>query len=114
MRTATEDEFDTQSESGLWHKSRATLTEEHRKPDSSSKGQNSLKAEKDDEPQVSKAKAESCMHGCYQVVERYSVCRCLYYKHAINACAAHGQRGHVVQEKTVLVGYACSSHTNQR
>lgn len=44
---------------------------------------------------------------CYQVVERYSVCRCLYYQHAVDPCAAHGQRGHMVQEKTVLVGYTC-------
>ncbi|PSN67037.1 hypothetical protein BS50DRAFT_600579 [Corynespora cassiicola Philippines] len=51
---------------------------------------------------------------CYQVVERYSVCRCLYYKHAIDPCAAHGQRGHSVQEKTVLVGYACSLHSSHR
>ncbi|ORX96350.1 hypothetical protein BCR34DRAFT_497848 [Clohesyomyces aquaticus] len=51
---------------------------------------------------------------CYQVVERYSVCRCLYYKHAIDPCGAHGQRGHIVQEKTVLVGYACSSHSSHR
>ncbi|KAF5845963.1 hypothetical protein GGP41_008450 [Bipolaris sorokiniana] len=42
---------------------------------------------------------------CYQVVERYSVCRCLYYKHAIDPCAAHGQRGHMVQEKTVLCSF---------
>lgn len=48
---------------------------------------------------------------CYQVVERYSVCRCLYYKHPIDQCAARGQRGHIVQEKTVLVGYACSTHS---
>lgn len=51
---------------------------------------------------------------CYQVVERYSVCRCLYYKHAIDPCPAHGQRGHTVQEKTVLVGYACSTHSSRR
>jgi hypothetical protein len=51
---------------------------------------------------------------CYQVVERYSVCRCLYYKHTLDRCAACGQRGHVVQEKTVLVGYACYSHTSGR
>jgi len=51
---------------------------------------------------------------CYQVVERYSVCRCQYYKHAIDPCAAHGQRGHSVQEKTVLVGYACNIHSCQR
>lgn len=51
---------------------------------------------------------------CYQVVERYSVCRCLYYQHAIDPCAAHGQRGHIVQEKTVLVGYACNIHSSHR
>jgi hypothetical protein len=51
---------------------------------------------------------------CYQVVERYSVCRCLYYKHAIDPCAAGGQRGHVVQEKTVLVAYACALHSSDR
>ncbi|KAF2450723.1 hypothetical protein P171DRAFT_348495 [Karstenula rhodostoma CBS 690.94] len=51
---------------------------------------------------------------CYQVVERYSVCRCLYYRHSIDPCAAHGQRGHTIQEKTVLVGYACSSHGSHR
>jgi hypothetical protein len=47
---------------------------------------------------------------CYQVVERYSICRCLYYKSAMEPCAAHGQRGHTVQQKTVLVGYVCSTH----
>ncbi|KAH8728267.1 hypothetical protein GQ44DRAFT_609345 [Phaeosphaeriaceae sp. PMI808] len=51
---------------------------------------------------------------CYQVVERYSVCKCLYHKHAVDPCAAMGQRGHSVQEKTVLVGYACSVHSNYR
>lgn len=49
---------------------------------------------------------------CYQVVERYAVCRCLYHKHAIDPCAQYGQYGHSVQEKTVLVGYACNVHTN--
>jgi hypothetical protein len=51
---------------------------------------------------------------CYQVVERFSVCRCQYYKHAIDPCSAYGQRGHMVQEKTVLVGYACSIHSHHR
>ncbi|KAH7065214.1 hypothetical protein B0J12DRAFT_639505 [Macrophomina phaseolina] len=49
---------------------------------------------------------------CYQVVERYAVCRCLYHKHAIDPCAQYGQYGHSVQEKTVLVGYACNVHAN--
>ncbi|EME82616.1 uncharacterized protein MYCFIDRAFT_136993 [Pseudocercospora fijiensis CIRAD86] len=51
---------------------------------------------------------------CLQVVERYSVCRCLYYKHAVDPCAARAQRGHCVQEKTVLVGYACEQHSKYR
>lgn len=51
---------------------------------------------------------------CIQVIERYSVCRCLYYKHAVDPCAARAQRGHSVQERTVLVGYACQSHSRQR
>ncbi|KAI9825667.1 MAG: hypothetical protein M1832_001011 [Thelocarpon impressellum] len=51
---------------------------------------------------------------CYQVVERFSVCRCLYYRHSIDPCQAYGQRGHTIQEKTVLVGYACQNHALRR
>ncbi|KAH7084898.1 transcription factor PAP1-domain-containing protein [Paraphoma chrysanthemicola] len=49
---------------------------------------------------------------CYQVVQRYSVCRCLYYKSAIVSCAAKAQSGHSVIQKTVLVDFACSVHSN--
>jgi hypothetical protein len=48
---------------------------------------------------------------CYLVVELYSVCRCVYYKHSIDMCAAYGTQGHPVQERTVLVGYACENHS---
>ncbi|CDM29121.1 unnamed protein product [Penicillium roqueforti FM164] len=48
---------------------------------------------------------------CYKVVERYSVCKCLYFEHSIDPCSAYGQRGHEVQEKTVLVGYTCEKHS---
>lgn len=48
---------------------------------------------------------------CYKVVERYSVCKCIYFQHSIDPCSAYGQRGHSVQEKTVLVGYACAGHS---
>lgn len=48
---------------------------------------------------------------CLQLVERYAKCRCLYHKHAVDPCSAYGQRGHPVQERTVFVGYACSSHS---
>ncbi len=36
------------------------------------------------------------------------MCRCLYYQHPVDRCAAYGK--HVVQRRTILVGYACSSH----
>jgi hypothetical protein len=51
---------------------------------------------------------------CYQVVERYAVCRCLYHRHAIDPCQSYGQRNHYAQEKTVLVGYACPRHAIRR
>ncbi|KKK19961.1 hypothetical protein P175DRAFT_0531709 [Aspergillus ochraceoroseus IBT 24754] len=51
---------------------------------------------------------------CYQLIERFSVCGCLYFQHAIDPCTAYGQRGHQIQEKTVLVGYACPRHTGKR
>jgi len=48
---------------------------------------------------------------CYLVVERYSICRCLYYKHRVDACGEYGEQGHPIQERTVLVGYACEMHS---
>ncbi|KAH8687212.1 hypothetical protein BGZ60DRAFT_342302, partial [Tricladium varicosporioides] len=39
---------------------------------------------------------------CYLVVEKYSVCRCVYYKHNIDMCAAYGTQGHGIQERTTL------------
>ncbi|OCL05223.1 hypothetical protein AOQ84DRAFT_323239 [Glonium stellatum] len=50
---------------------------------------------------------------CVQVVERYSVCGCLYHKHQIDTCLLYGKGGHAVQQKIVLVGYACSAHSEQ-
>ncbi|KAF7509457.1 hypothetical protein GJ744_008020 [Endocarpon pusillum] len=51
---------------------------------------------------------------CYQVIERYAVCRCLYYRHAIDPCQSYGQRHHHAHEKTVLTGYACPRHSTRR
>lgn len=48
---------------------------------------------------------------CYKLVERYSVCKCIYFQHSVDPCSAYGQRGHSVQEKTVLVGYVCAVHS---
>jgi hypothetical protein len=40
--------------------------------------------------------------------------RCLYHKHAVDACGSWGQKGHVVTEKTVYVGYTCPNHSSQQ
>ena len=48
---------------------------------------------------------------CIQVVERYTICRCLYYKHAIDRCEDHSRRAHRVQTREVLVGYTCPEHS---
>lgn len=48
---------------------------------------------------------------CYQLVELYSACRCLYYQHAVDRCAAYGRPNHYVEQRTIFVGYACSMHT---
>ncbi|PHH86217.1 hypothetical protein CDD83_10567 [Cordyceps sp. RAO-2017] len=50
---------------------------------------------------------------CYQVVELYSACRCLYYQHAIDRCAAYGSHNHNIQRRTIYVGYACSVHSSR-
>lgn len=48
---------------------------------------------------------------CYQLIELYSSCHCPYYTHPIDRCAASGRPGHTVQQRTILVGYNCSSHS---
>ena len=48
---------------------------------------------------------------CYRLVERFSVCGCVYYKHAVDRCAAYNQSGHMIQEKIIPVGYACADHS---
>lgn len=50
-----------------------------------------------------------CM--CYQVLELYSACRCLYYQHAVDRCPKYGSRGHGIKQRTILVGYACMDHS---
>lgn len=47
---------------------------------------------------------------CLQILELYSACRCLYYQHLVDKCAAYGRPGHSIQRRTILVGYACSNH----
>lgn len=47
---------------------------------------------------------------CWQIIELYSACRCLYYQHAIDRCASYGRLGHTVERRTIFVGYACTAH----
>lgn len=48
---------------------------------------------------------------CYQLVELYSSCKCIYYQHAADKCASYGRPGHCVTKRTILVGYACQEHS---
>ncbi|KAH7322667.1 hypothetical protein B0I35DRAFT_426223 [Stachybotrys elegans] len=49
---------------------------------------------------------------CYQLLELYSACRCAYYQHAIDRCAAYGRPNHHIQERTIYVGYPCPVHSS--
>ncbi|KXJ91183.1 hypothetical protein Micbo1qcDRAFT_205188 [Microdochium bolleyi] len=49
---------------------------------------------------------------CYQLVEIYSACKCLYYQHAVDRCGNYGRRGHGITERTIFVGYACHLHSH--
>ncbi|KAK2051109.1 hypothetical protein LY76DRAFT_557575, partial [Colletotrichum caudatum] len=49
---------------------------------------------------------------CYQIVELYSSCRCLYYQHAIDCCGGQGKLEHSIKKHTILVGYACHTHSH--
>ncbi len=48
---------------------------------------------------------------CIKIVERYTVCGCIYYSHAVDACPAYGSRSHGVKTQQVLVGYSCTRHS---
>ncbi|KAF8419531.1 hypothetical protein EV426DRAFT_567391 [Tirmania nivea] len=50
---------------------------------------------------------------CIRITERYAVCQCVYYVHGVDQCGAAGRAGHSIQERTVLVGYACAAHTGR-
>ncbi|KAI1100631.1 hypothetical protein F4804DRAFT_348340 [Jackrogersella minutella] len=50
---------------------------------------------------------------CYQIIERYSACHCLYYQHAVDRCSAYGQPGHHVSTRTMLVGENCQQHAQR-
>ena len=47
---------------------------------------------------------------CYQLVELYSQCRCLYYLHPVDRCTLYGSQGHRFDRRTILVGFTCDEH----
>lgn len=49
---------------------------------------------------------------CIRIVERYAVCHCIYHQHSVDPCGMYGQ--HAVEERTILVGYACPNHGGER
>lgn len=49
---------------------------------------------------------------CYQVIERYSECRCLYYRHAVDQCSSYNKPNHQPQRRIVFVGHSCSAHSD--
>lgn len=46
---------------------------------------------------------------CYQLVELYAACRCMYYKHTVDRCSNYPN--HPITQRTILVGYACGRHS---
>ncbi|KAK2014094.1 hypothetical protein LZ32DRAFT_528945, partial [Colletotrichum eremochloae] len=46
---------------------------------------------------------------CYQIY--YTACKCLYYQHEVDRCAGYGKRGHSIQNRTTMIGYACTYHS---
>lgn len=49
---------------------------------------------------------------CYQLIELYAACRCLYYQHAVDHCASYGSPGHRIAQRTIFVGYECTRHSD--
>ena len=49
---------------------------------------------------------------CIQVVERYALCGCLYYKHQVDPCPQYGRWRHFFQFREVLVEYTCPQHSS--
>jgi len=47
---------------------------------------------------------------CYQIVERYALCGCIYHVHPIDPCGRASQRGHAVTIRESFIDYGCSRH----
>lgn len=51
---------------------------------------------------------------CFQLLERFTACKCLYYSHAVDRCQSYGRKGHIVTRREIIVGYACLDHTEHQ
>lgn len=49
---------------------------------------------------------------CFQLIERYGVCGCLYYNHAVDCCPRYGAPEHGIVRRTILVGTTCIQHSS--
>lgn len=52
--------------------------------------------------------AASCNGMCIRVVEKFSVCGCVYHVHSVDRCAYYGR--HQVVDKVIWVGTSCQQH----
>lgn len=52
----------------------------------------------------------SAVKMCYQSVDLYAPCHCLYYRHPVARCRLYGRPGHVIRQRTTIIEYACSYH----
>ena len=51
---------------------------------------------------------------CLQVVEKYAICGCVYYKHAVDPCSSYGVRYHSPKIRSVSVGTnTCPRHSRK-
>jgi len=48
---------------------------------------------------------------CYQVIEKYAECGCIYHIHRADPCSLAKQPGHLVRKRETQVGYACTRHS---
>jgi hypothetical protein len=51
---------------------------------------------------------------CFQLVESYSDCGCIFYRHRVDRCSAYGKPRHIVEQKEITVASVCSIHNPTR
>ncbi|KAH7378536.1 hypothetical protein BKA64DRAFT_631945 [Cadophora sp. MPI-SDFR-AT-0126] len=51
---------------------------------------------------------------CFQIVEQYSVCRCVFQEYGIDECPLYQHKGHTPQVRVILIGVLCLRCTYRR